>query len=1207
MSQPDRGEPIDLLDVLPQATEGEAERSATAQREVDGAVARVALRPQVALAAWCLALDRLRGDATVDLLVRGQPRRIIVPSEGTLAEFAHGLRNLDSDSIAAAPAGESLPRVGWAGLIEAGNGFSQQEPWLEAGVAREGDEAAELRLRWRSPPLAATAVPLLLDAWHEALAAFAHTGGDGAIASFTVVAPAARAEQARLLSAAPWSYRGPLSVPARFEEVVRDNADRVAVRWHGGQWTYAELDRQAWRVCTLLRQQGAARGEVVAVALPRSAHAVAALLGILRAGAAYLPVDMAYPSERLRFIFEDAGARRLLAEEDRSPGDLGVTVLTPRTWQDIEPQPRSETTDGADVAYVMYTSGSTGQPKGVEIPHRAIVRLVGAARFMRLDPEVTMLQAAPLGFDAATLEIWGPLLNGGCCAIHDEDVPTGPGLRRSIASHGVGAAWLTAALFNAVVDDDPRHLGGLAELLIGGEALSVEHVRRFMDAVPGTQLINGYGPTETTTFAATHRIERADLRRGRSIPIGRPIDETALHILNRRLEPVPAGCVGTLYVGGLGVGRGYLGRPELTAERFVHDPFAERADATMYCTGDLVRLLPEGMVEFVGRADQQVKIRGFRIETGEIEAALQSHPAVRACAVAAFKDAAGGTQLVAYVVAAGAGAEPAVLREHLGARLPEFMVPARWVRLDALPITTNGKLDRRALPAPARERPAHLVQPYAQPRPGLEQRVADVLAGVLGLERVGALDNFFDLGGNSLLVLRALTALHRAGHAALTIADLFEQPSARGIAACIDRGTDAAATAAPAQPAAAASEPVAIIGMAGRFPGASDVESFWRLLDEGRESIRFFRDEELDASVPPELRADAQYVAARGVLDGVDLFDAAFFGITAREAELMDPQQRVFLELAWECLERAGQVPEKTAQPIGVFAGMYNASYFQRHVLAHPDKVARLGEFVVMLANEKDYIATRTAYKLGLTGPAVSVHTACSTSLVAIAQAFDALRAGQCGLALAGGASITCPPASGYLALEGSMLSPDGHTRTFDAAAQGTVFSDGAAVVLLKRLSDAIADGNTIHAVIRGVAVNNDGAGKASFTAPSVAGQAAVIEAALDHAGVHARSISYVEAHGTATPLGDPVEVAALTRAFRRHTTDVGFCSVGSLKSNTGHMVIAAGAAGVIKTALALERERLPGTVHFQASNPKIDFAGSPFVVQAESRPWPRG
>ena len=941
------------------------------------------------------------------------------------------------------------------------------------------------------------------------------------------------------------------------------------------------------------------------LALPRSAQSIAAILGILRAGAGYLPVDLAYPVDRLRFMFSDAGVRILLArgsEVDATP--LGVAFLDVEqlpTAADVPlPQP-----DGQCLAYVMYTSGSTGQPKGVEILHRSIVRLVCGARFMRLDDGVVMLHAAPLGFDASTLEVWGPLLNGGCCVLHDEAVPTGPGLAATIAAHGVSAAWLTAALFNAVVDDDPRHLRGLQELLIGGEALSLDHVRRFLAAVPDTALINGYGPTETTTFATTHRISLAALEGARSVPIGRPITCTSLYILNRSGEPVPGGLVGELHIGGLGVGRGYLGRPELTAERFLADPFA--ADGSkMYRTGDLVRLLDDGSVEFIGRADGQVKIRGFRIEVGEIETALSADESVRACAVVPRHDPERGTELVAYVVTAGDAWAPAILRDHLSARLPEFMVPALWVRLASLPVTTNGKLDRRALPAPRRERPDHLTQAYVAPRAGLERDVADIFARVLGIDRTGALDNFFDLGGNSLLIMKAFSALRGAGHASLQVATMFADPTPRGIARALGGVAKPAAATLRVNPAAAG-EAVAIVGMAGRFPGAPDIEAFWQMMDEGREGIRFFKPDELDASIPAELRSDAQYVAARGVVDGVDLFDAAFFGITPKEAELMDPQQRVFLELCWECLERAGQVPEKTAATIGVFAGMYNATYFQRHVLAHPDKVARLGEFQVMLANEKDYIATRTAHKLNLTGPAVSVHTACSTSLVAIAQAFDALRAGQCGLALAGGSSINCPPNAGYLYQEGSMLSPDGHTRTFDADAQGTVFSDGAAVVLLKRLSDAIADGNTIHAVIRGVAINNDGAAKASFTAPSVEGQAAVVSAALAHAGVDARSVSYVETHGTATPLGDPVEVAALTQAFRTHTPDTGFCAVGSLKSNVGHMVIAAGAAGVIKTALALTHERLPGTVHFKSPNPKIDFAGSPFVVQASPTNWPRG
>ena len=321
----------------------------------------------------------------------------------------------------------------------------------------------------------------------------------------------------------------------------------------------------------------------------------------------------------------------------------------------------------------------------------------------------------------------------------------------------------------------------------------------------------------------------------------------------------------------------------------------------------------------------------------------------------------------------------------------------------------------------------------------------------------------------------------------------------------------------------------------------------------------------------------------------------------------MDPQQRVFLEICWECLERAGYAPDQAPGPVGVYGGMYNASYFQRHVSTRPDLIEMVGEFQVMLANEKDYITTRVANKLNLTGPAVSVHTACSTSLVAVAQAFFALRTGQCRMALAGGASITCPPSSGYLYNEGSMLSPDGHTRSFDASAKGTVFSDGATVVLLKRLSDAIADGDTIYAVLRGAAVNNDGGAKASFTAPSVDGQAAVIEAALASAGVEARSISYVETHGTATPMGDPIEVEGLTRAFAAHTADTGFCTIGSLKSNVGHMVTAAGAAGLIKAALAMHSEAIPASLHYEAPNPAIDFDGHALPRERpRCAPWPR-
>jgi amino acid adenylation domain-containing protein len=996
------------------------------------------------------------------------------------------------------------------------------------------------------------------------------------------------------------------TVHGLFTEVARQRPTDIAIEWAQGRLSYAELETRADRVAAGLRAIGTGDGASVALLLERSPDAIVAMLGILKAGAAYLPLDAAYPAERLAFAIDDARASVVIVSDDAAaiPGLSARCVRLAELDADPVLPP---ILDGGASAYVMYTSGSTGTPKGVDIAHRSIIRLVRDVDYVAFGSTPRVLHAAPLGFDASTFEIWGALLNDGTCVIHDEHIPSGRGLATTITRHGVGIAWLTAALFNAVVDDNAGDLRGLAQLLIGGEALSVAHVRKAYAALPDITIINGYGPTECTTFAATHAIPRdlpADVR---SIPIGRPIANTTLHVLNARGEAVSVGVIGELYIGGAGVARGYLHRPELTAERFI-ERLPGIDGSRFYRSGDLVRWRTDGTIEFVGRADGQVKLRGYRIEMGEIEAALQRVPGVRACAVLAREDRPNQKRLVAYYVGDETTPTPQRLRENLARSLPEFMVPAIYLQLDALPVTANGKLDRRALPMPDQRRP-ELAVPYVPPLGAIEQKLGDLFADALGLDQVGRNDNFFDLGGNSLLAVRALATIRNGFAWAPTIAAFFGDPTPAALAAMIESGSGHTMTDARIARARRGTddEPIAIIAMAGRFPGAADVEAFWSNLCAGEESITFFGADELDASIPAALRRDPQYIAARGIIDGVEDFDAAFFGIPPREAELMDPQQRVFLELCWECLERGGHVPDVHEAPVGVFGGMNNATYYQHHLVRRPDLIEKLGAFQVMLANEKDYIATRVAYRLNLTGPAISLNTACSTSLVAICQAFDALRAGHCDMALAGGASITCPPRSGYLSQEGTMLSPDGHTRSFDAEAGGTVFSDGAAVVLLKRLSDAIADGNPIHALIRGGAVNNDGATKASFMAPSSAGQAAVIAMAQANAGVDARSISYVEAHGTATPIGDPIELEGLIHAFRRDTADTGFCRIGSVKSNVGHLVIAAGAAGVIKTALALAERRLPPTLHFGAPNPAIDFAGSPFVVNDRLHDWPSG
>ncbi|HYH82425.1 MAG TPA: type I polyketide synthase, partial [Longimicrobium sp.] len=397
---------------------------------------------------------------------------------------------------------------------------------------------------------------------------------------------------------------------------------------------------------------------------------------------------------------------------------------------------------------------------------------------------------------------------------------------------------------------------------------------------------------------------------------------------------------------------------------------------------------------------------------------------------------------------------------------------------------------------------------------------------------------------------------------------------------------------------------IAIVGMAGRFPGADSVDAFWANLRAGVESIRRFRDDELERAVDPAERADPRYVPARGVVEGVELFDAPFFGFTPREAELTDPQHRLLLEVAWEALEHAGLRPRAYAGTVGVFAGAGGNSYLVNHLVPAGRLAGTAGAFQASIHNKNDHLTTRIAYKLDLRGPAVTVQTACSTSLVAVATACQALADWQCDAALAGGANVVVPQRAGYLYHDHGIGSPDGHCRAFDAQARGTVAGNGAGMVVLKRLADALADGDTVYAVIRGWAVNNDGAGKVGYTAPGVDGQAAVVTTAQALAGVAPESISYVEAHGTGTALGDPIEVRALTRAFRRATEKTGFCALGSVKTNIGHLDAAAGIAGLIKTVQALAHREIPPTLHFTAPNPGIDFDATPFHVAAELRPW---
>ena len=1413
--------------------------------------------------------------------------------------------------------------------------------------------------------------------------------------------------------------------------------------------SYRELNTRANQLAHHLQSLGVGPNGLVALCAERSVELVVGLLGILKAGGVYVPLDPAYPAERLTFMVEESKAAVLLTQSHLQatlPPTTAQVIALDEAWPTIALQSSENplcTTQADDLAYVLYTSGSTGRPKGVTVTLRALTNLCHWYRhFAAFTPDGVVLQIIPMSFDASIKNFLAPLLYGARLVLPATAYYEPQFLCDLIQRYQVSILNCVPSAFYPLVEQTAKQeyapLRSLRFVALGGEATNLPKLRAWLQAAdPACVFANIYGPTECTDIAIAYK-ERAQ-RLGaasidtatpaQSLPIGRPIDNLQAYILDEGQQPVPIGVFGELYVGGVGVAQGYLHQPELTNTKFIPNPFGA---GRLYKTGDLVRWLADGAIEFGGRIDQQVKIRGFRIELGEIESVLSQHPAIEQAVVVARAETTGDKQLVAYVVAAddeeaaqqqvatwqnlyedsysqpsaqddlafnligwnssytgqpiaevemaawvahtvdeirtlrpqhvleigcgsglllarlapdcesywgvdyshqalahaarlrgsdakyahvqlaqrmaddfsgfaaaqfdcviinsviqyfpnvdyllrvlagavrvvrpgGAiyvgdvrnlrllqayhtavqsyqaaadlplrqlqtriqqrildeeellidpaffyalpnhlpsiaqveirlkrgryhneltqfryqailhlaeataapapqptwlveewqaqqwtiatllekaqqalatqpdqgllirnipnarvqtavqsythllqteneasatatlshlrnelnaqppavepealwaiadtlpytvhltwgrapdcmdayllpaqitttqvcraplppasrlGNEPAawqhyannplqgklnrtlipLLRAWLSARLPEYMIPAAFVVLDAFPLTPNGKLDRQALPAPNLR--TQVQTTYVTPQTTLEQQMVAIWQEELNIDQVGIHDNFFDIGGHSLLLVKIHSRLKEMIDQPVAMVDFFRYPTIHALCQYLEpsqavdpnpqpaRLTPASRTPAPTEQA------IAIVGMAGRFPGAPSVQALWANLANGVEGVTFFSDEALlAAGVSAQQLADPTYIKAAAVLENVQAFDATFFGFANRDAELLDPQIRLFLECGWEALENAGYDPATYRGAIGVYAGSGDNFYAEQNLQSDYRSLSAANFFQTNTANGKDFLATRLAYEFDLTGPALTIQSACSTSLVATHVACQALLLGECDVALAGGVAIPNFGPSGYRYQEGMIFSPDGHCRAFDVNSEGTIPGNGAGIVVLKRLTEALADGDLIHAVIKGSAINNDGSDKVGYTAPSVHGQVAVIRQALANANVTPASIAFVETHGTGTRLGDPIELTALKEVFQgcREQSTASKVTLGALKTNLGHMGAAAGVAGLIKTVLALKHRAIPPTLHFTAPNPELQFPADLFTINTQLLPW---
>ena len=984
-----------------------------------------------------------------------------------------------------------------------------------------------------------------------------------------------------------------------FEEQVEKEPDRTAVIFEDKSLTNQELNNRTNQLARKLRNKGVGRETKVGLLTERSLEMVISILAVLKAGGTYIPLDPEYPAERINYMIEDSGANFLLTQEgidlDLEFSGEAINVDDDSIYQgpvtNLEPINQAD-----DLAYIIYTSGSTGNPKGVMIPHQAVHNFINGVADKIEFNDKKIISVTTFSFDIFVLELLLPLVKGETTVIANEEEQRDPvKLNQVICKHDIDMIQTTPSRMKTLVDD-PACAEAFATLnciMVGGENFPLPLLEKLQDKTDA-KIYNMYGPTEATVWSSIDDLTEKD-----RIEIGQPIANTDIYIVNENNQLQPIGVYGELCIAGDGLARGYHNLPEKTEEVFVDNPFVE--GERMYKTGDLARWLPNGELDIRGRIDHQVKIRGYRVELGEIEQTLLDYQSLKEVCVVKRTDENNNNYLTAYYVVKGNLDSPATseLRDFVSEKLPHYMIPSHFVEVEAMPLTPNGKIDRNALPKPDKFK-SDREATFVEPKSNIEKQIADIWKEVLGIEEVGVTDNFFEIGGHSLAVIQVTQKMRQLVDREIPTVTMFQYPTIKSLVDLF-KSEEVDFNITVRNREGDLEGDIAVVGLSGRFPGAKNITEYWDLIKNGKETITHFTDQELkESGIEASLINNPNYVKAKGYLEDIKYFDADFFDYSPKEAEMMDPQLRLLHQSTWKTLEHAGYNPDAYNGSIGLYLGSASNMAWMTRFLGQQGNIAQSYDLGTL--NEKDFVATRIAYKLNLQGPSFTVQTACSTSLVAIHLACQSILEGECDMALAGGVAVSLPRKEGYLYQEGMIFSPDGRCRPFDAQANGTVFGEGIGVVALKRLEDALEDGDYIHGVIKGSAINNDGDRKVGFTAPSIEGQAETIKDAYNIAGVDPETVGYIEAHGTGTQLGDPVEIQALQTAF--NTPKKQYCAIGSVKANIGHLDTAAGVAGFIKAVLSLRNRKLPPVINFNQPNSKVEFENSPFFINSKLTDW---